>query len=187
MAVDLFQSAALMLRYGFAAAGALIAGRALYMTIRDGGRASSIRAQARETGVIANLIVKFHGGEIKKYTLNVEGMVGAGRVCDVRIARAGLDRRHFFYEIVNGNMKITAIGHSRIRIDDTQELRETIVRPGREFIAGDAVIRFVVLRQKKAPISPMTKRAYGNTISLVLKDVKPKRVIRRRVRRRGDD
>lgn len=187
MAYDVYQSAALMLRYGFAFAGAFIAGRSIYMTLRDGRRQASIRAHIKETGVIAHLIAKGHRGENRRYGLNVEGVVGDGRACDIRCTRAGMEKRHFFYEIVNGALRVTALGGAFVKDGTGAEKKQITVLPGGRFTAGEAEFRFVVLRARREPLSPVTRRAYGDTIGIVLGRVRPKSVIRRRVRPSGEN
>ncbi len=187
MAYDLYQSAALTLRYCFAAAGAFIVGRSVYMTIRDGKRQSSVRAHIRETGVLALLIVSCPNGETRRFPLNIEGSVGDGRVCDMRIPGAGLKRRHFFYEIVNGCLTVTAVGASELYEADGNQKKKITLAPAGVFRAGNAVFRFIMLKAKQKPLSPITKRAYGKSIGIVLSRSPVRKSVRRKVRRYVED
>ena len=158
MAYDVYQSAALVLRYAFAGAGLFIAGRCAYMCMRDGRQARFLRAQAGETG--AAPIVK---------PLNREGVVGAGRGSDVRVPCAGLERRHFAYEMVNGQLRVTPIGGADLFDGDQKPARALSVPPGGCFYAGDAKLEYRLIRQTAEPISAAAKRTYGERLRTLVK------------------
>ena len=169
MAYDLYQSAALILRYAFSAAGAYIAGRAAYMTFKDAGRAAYLRSRSERAGAVCELLLKDKRGDVRKYLLPREGCAGAGRACDVRIASAGLSRRHFYFEMVSGELRLTALNGAFMGLERENPLNSFGVAPGGYFYAGDARFRYVVLRTKAKPLSPMTLRAYGKSLRHVLK------------------
>ena len=172
MAYDVYQSAALILRYGFTAAGAFIAGRAMYMAVRDGRRARSLRADARETGAVGILLVTYAKGRMQRVPIGREGVAGSGRVCDARIGMAGLEKRHFFYEFVDGNLSITSLAGALLRKMDGQPFSSAVLRPGQRFIAGNARFRFQVLRVRVSPLSPAARRVYGASLSRAMSPVR---------------
>ena len=169
MAYDVYQSAALVLRYAFAGAGLFIAGRCAYMCMRDGRQARFLRAQAGETGAVAKLSVYTHGGAPIVKPLNREGVVGAGRGSDVRVPRAGLERRHFAYEMVNGQLRVTPIGGADLFDGDQKPARALSVPPGGCFYAGDAKLEYRLIRQTAEPISAAVKRTYGERLRTLVK------------------
>ena len=164
MAYDFYQSAALILRYGFTAAGAFIAGRAAFMTVRDGRRARSLRARARETGVIAVLQATDARGKTREYPLEREGSAGSGRGSDVKIADCGLEKKHFYYEFRAGVLRVTSLDGAELRNDRGDSVAECDVLPGGQFSANRARFRFCVMRVKTLPVSPAARRAYGGTL-----------------------
>lgn len=164
MAYDFYQSAALLLRYGFTVAGLFVAGRGAYMTLRDGRRARGLRADARETGALAVLDVVTPDGQTRKIRIGREGVAGGGRVCDVRVPQAGLRRRHFSYEIVGGRLRVIALEDAVIRTVSGVACPELMLHPGERFVAGKARLRFHVMRVRTAPISPCARRVYGKTM-----------------------
>ena len=175
MAYDVYQSAALVLRYAFAGAGLFIAGRCAYMCVRDGKQARFLRAQAGETGAIAKLSVLTNGAPPVVKPLNREGVVGSGRGSDVRVPRAGLERRHFAYEIVKGQLRVTPIGDADLFDGDQKPARAVTVAPGACFYAGDAKLEYRLIRQVAEPISAAAKRTYGERLRTLVKPPEPPR------------
>ena len=181
MAYDVYQSAALILRYGFAAAGAFIAGRAVYMTVRDGRRARSIRADARETGTVGVFLVTPADGCTRRVPIGREGIAGEGRVCDTRIEDINLEKRHFSYEFASGLLLVTAFPGAELRQMNGMPFRSAVLRPGQYFLAGDAQFRFQVTIIRVKPVSPAARRAYGASLPHAMKPVR--RPVGRRFRR----
>ena len=172
MAYDIYQSAALILRYGFTAAGAFIAGRAVYMTVRDGRRARSIRADARETGMVGALLATPANGRTRRVAIGREGVAGAGRVCDARIEGINLEKRHFSYEFVSGSLLVTAFPGAELRQMNGVPFQSAALRPGQCFLAGDAQFRFQVKIVHIKPTSPAARRAYGASLPRAMKPVR---------------
>lgn len=169
MAYDVYQSAALVLRYAFAGAGLFIAGRCAYMCVRDGKQARFLRTQAGETGAVAKLSVLTHGSAPVVKRLNREGVVGSGRGSDVRVPRAGLEKRHFSYELVNGQLRVASVGGADLFDGDQKPARTLSVPPGGCFYAGDAKLEYRLIRQSAEPVSSAAKRAYGDRLRTLVK------------------
>lgn len=168
MAFDAYQSAALILRYGLTALGAYIAGRAAYMTLRDSRNAARIRSGVKQDGVLARLDVRVKR-HARAYSLEREGAVGSGLGADIRVTSAGLKRRQFYYEIVNGDLIVTALKRtSLMRRPDADAVKQLTIKPGGCFIAEGTVFKYTIYRQKATPLSPMTRRAYGDKLKNVL-------------------
>ena len=164
---NIYESCALVLRYGFVILGLFIALRSAYMTLIDGRRAKSIRTKEAETGVLAHFSVSGERVAKEKIPLYKEGTVGSGRSADVRIAGAGLEKRHFHYEITDGAIEITPLDGAVI-IAEGEEISDfAAFRPGGVFTCGRAQLKYVVNRIPVIPVSPTTKRLYGSILNKV--------------------
>lgn len=287
MAYDAYQSAALILRYGFTAVGAFIAARGMYMAVRDGRRARSLRADARETGAVGyfqvipadrrmqqapigregatgtgrtrqapigrenateagrmrQVLIGREGvfgvgrmrqasngrafaagtrrmrrgsvgregvteaervrrgligredvagaervrqgsigredvagaGRMQQVLIGREGVAGAGRMCDTRIEKVGLEKRHFFYEFVDGHLVITSLEGAALYQLDGRPFSSLALQPGQGFIAGNAQFRFLVHYVRVNPLSPAARRAYGTSLPRAMSPVRRER------------
>jgi len=165
---NLYESCALVLRYVFVLLGFFIVLRSAYMALVDGGRAKSIRSGEAETGILAHLSVSGERVKKDKYSLYKEGVVGSGRGADVRIGGAGLEKKHFYYEIFDGAIEITPLDGAVIHVDGEEIQDFVCLRPGGVFTAGRAQIRYVVNRITVKPVSPTTRKLYGSILSKVM-------------------
>lgn len=168
---DLYESAALLLRFLFLLLGILILVRAAWMTVKDSARASSLRQNEEETGVIAHFVVVDRKGRGIEIPLLREGLVGTHRKADIRISGAGLEKKHFYYEIIDGGIVVTPLDGAFIKLEGKPEEMydpETL-RPGRIFFAGNVQFKYVVNLISVKPISPPLKRAYGSIADKILK------------------
>lgn len=169
---DLYESAALVLRFLFLFLGAGIFLRAAWETAVDSSRARSLRQFEEKTGAIAHFVVIDARGRKTVVPIPREGTVGAQWKCDVKIGGVGLEKKHFYYEIVNGGIEITPLdGGVRTVLTDIMEVKnkeeeglfdKKVLRPGRMFICADAQFKYIVNRIAVKPVSPALKRAYGS-------------------------
>ena len=171
---DAYESAALVLRFLFLILGAGIFLHALWETSVDLMRGRWLRQAENKTGAIAHFNVT---GARWHRTLTIpiprEGTVGSQRKCDVRISGARLEKKHFYYEIIDGGIVITPLdGGVTPVVQDMMEVKNPddgegpfdrkILRPGRVFECGEAQFRYIVNRISVKPVSPALKRAYGS-------------------------
>lgn len=161
---DWYESAALLLRYVFLVLGAFIFARCAWMTFVDSARASSLRQMEEKSGAIAYFSLLDKRGKKKIYPIRREGTVGTQRSADVRIGGVGLEKKHFYYEIIDGGIEITPLDGAWIRLEGSSEeiYEKRALRPGHVFYAGEAEIKYAVYLISKKPISPALKRAYGS-------------------------
>ena len=164
---NLYESFALVLRYVFVLIGVFIVIRSAYMALIDGRRAKSIRAGETETGILAHFTVSGDKVTKEKISLYKEGIVGSGRSADVRIGGAGLERKHFYYEIFDGAVEITPLDGAVVIVDGEEISDFVSLRPGGVFTAGRAQLKYVVNRVPVKPVSPTTKRLYGSILQKV--------------------
>lgn len=169
---DAYESVALVLRFLFLALGAGIFLRAAWATAVDSARARSLRQMEEKTGAIAYFNMIDARGKRRVVRIPREGAVGSQWKCDVKIANAGLSKRHFYYEIVDGGIEITPVDGAVVtKASDLMEVAADterkgpydikILRPGHTFTAGEAQFQYFVDWIDVKPVSPALKRAYG--------------------------
>lgn len=170
---DAYESAALVLRFLFLLLGAGIFLRAAWMTFWDSARARSLRQMEERTGAIAHFSVIDSRGRKAIVPIPREGSVGSQWKCDVRIGGAGLEKKHFYYEIIDGGIVITPLDGAvtpvapglmdvKPEADGEGPYDKKVLRPGRTFACGDAQFKYIVNRISVKPVSPALKRAYGS-------------------------
>ena len=170
---DAYESAALVLRFLFLALGAGIFLRALRETMVDTRRARWLRQAENETGAIAHFTVTDSRGRKTVVPIPREGTVGSQWKCDVRIGGIRLEKKHFYFEIIDGGIVITPLdGGVTPVVSDIMEVKnpddgegpfdKKILRPGRVFECGEAQFKYIVNRISVKPVSPALKRAYGS-------------------------
>lgn len=170
---DAYESAALVLRFLFLALGAGIFLRGAWATVVDSARARSLRQLEEKTGMIAYFNVIDARGNKQVVYIPREGTVGAQWKCDVKIGGIGLEKKHFYFEIIDGGIEITPLDGAVTPIaPDLMEVRpetdgegpydKKVLRPGRMFTCGEAQFKYIVSRISVKPVSPALKRAYGS-------------------------
>ena len=170
---DAYESAALVLRFLFLLLGAGIFLRAAWMTFRDSARARSLRQMEEKTAAIAYFSVIDSRGRKINVPIPREGTVGAQWKCDVKIGGVRLERKHFYFEIIDGGIVITPLEGAVTPVaPDLMEVKPEsdgegpydikVLRPGRTFACGDAQFKYIVNRISVKPVSPALKRAYGS-------------------------
>lgn len=169
---DAYESVALVLRFLFLLLGAGIFLRAAWATMVDSSRARSLRQLEEKTGTIAYFNVIDARGRKAVVHIPREGTVGSHWKCDVKIGGAGLEKKHFYYEIIDGGIEITPLdGAVEAVKTDLMEVKpemdgegpydKKILRPGRTFTCANAQFKYIVNRINVKPVSPALKRAYG--------------------------
>lgn len=170
---DAYESAALILRFLFVLLGAGIFLRAAWMTLKDSARARSLRQLEEKTGAIAHFVIIDARGNKNVVQIPREGTVGSQWKCDVKISGIGLEKKHFYFEIIGGGIVITPLdGAVETIVPDLMEVKseadsagpydKKVLRPGRMFNAGGGQFRYIVNRISVRPVSPALKRAYGS-------------------------
>ena len=176
---DAYESAALVLRFLFLILGAGIFLRAAWATVVDSARARALRQMEEKTGTIAYFNVIDARGRKQVVHIPREGTVGAQWKCDVKIGGVGLEKKHFYFEIVDGGIEITPLDGAVTPVKpDLMEVRpetdgegpydKKILRPGRTFACGEAQFKYIVNRISVKPVSPALRRAYGSIIGKLM-------------------
>ncbi len=170
---DAYESAALVLRFFFLLLGAGIFLRAAWMTFRDSARARSLRQMEEKTGAIAHFTVIDSRGRKTVVPIPREGTVGSQWKCDVKIGGIGLEKKHFYYEIIDGGIEITPLDGAvtpvapdlmdvKCETDGEGPYDKKVLRPGRTFTCAGGQFKYVVNLISARPVSPALKRAYGS-------------------------
>ena len=178
MAYDFYQSAALILRYIFAAAGVWIAGYALYTVLCDGRRARILRGYAHQTETLCILDERCPDRKTFRYLLDREGYAGAGSGCDIRISGDEFLGRHFHYNLTNGCLYVSALPNAEILDMNGQSVKKITLTPGASFRVGQTRFRFRVMRVVTRPLSPDLSNAYGSRLPTAMKPAIRKRRVR---------
>ena len=129
---NVYELAALSGRYVFAALMLLIVIRAWHITLVDSRRASTLRRISPETGVIGELVV-LEGGEKARqgmrYPVIREGMIGSARRTDVRVRHGSVRRKHAYFQLTDGGL--------RVRANARCPMRDGAGRPARSLLLVD--------------------------------------------------
>ena len=165
---NVYESCALVLRYAFVLAGAFILVRSAFMTLMDTRRAKVIRSTEAETGVLAHFSLSGEKVPNERYPLYKEGTVGSGRASDLKISGAGLEKKHFYYEIYDGAIEITPLDGAAVFFEGEEITDFLSLRPGGTFRCGRAQFKYIVNRIPVKPVSPTTRRLYGGILSKIV-------------------
>lgn len=161
-----YEKIAVLMRYLFAAVGAFVALRSLYMCLKDGVRASRLRESADKYGAVAvlNVLPADKRGKGQDIPIGRNGLVGAGSKSDVRIKGMGLKGRHFDYEIRAAVMYISPLHAGSVSYLGKRSGEEAAgvldLHEGERVLAGGASIGFKMLKTPKSAASPMNAKVY---------------------------
>lgn len=162
----IYEKAAVVLRYVFAAFGVFIALRAAYMCLKDGLRASKLSDSADKYGAVAVLSVlpADKRGRAQEIPIGRNALVGSGARSDVRIKGMGLRGRHFDYEIRASRMYISPLRADSVSYLGKRADEDTsgtlVIAPGERILAGRASIGFKMLGTPRNPVSPMNSKVF---------------------------
>jgi hypothetical protein len=152
---DLYELAALGMRYFFAAIMILIVGRAWKISVVDSRRAKALRRLAPETGLCGEFLVVAGDGrrarEGMRYPVIREGLVGSSRKADVRVRAASVRHVHAFFERTPGGLRVRA--QSRARMYDAQGAlrREALLGDGDRVTFGKVELMLILTDGQAAP------------------------------------
>ncbi|MBQ6645133.1 MAG: hypothetical protein IJM56_00455 [Clostridia bacterium] len=161
-----YERVAVVLRYVFAAFGAFIALRSVYMCLKDGLRAAKLSDSADKYGAVAVLSVlpADRRGKAQEIPIGRNALVGSGARSDVRIRGMGLKGRHFDYEIRASKMYIAPLKADSVsylgKRADEDASGTLVISPGERILAGRASIGFKMLGTPRNPASPMNSKVF---------------------------
>lgn len=154
MGADAYEVLAICMRYVFAALMVLIVLRAWRITARDGRRATKLRRLSPQTGIVGELMV-MEGGERARdglrYRVILEGSIGSGRRCDVRIRHSSVRARHALFQMTNDGLFVRS--HAGARIADGHGIpqRELILHDGDLLSIGQVHLMLILAEADDTP------------------------------------
>ena len=162
---DTYLRIALLMRYLFSAAGAFIACWALFTALRDSRRATALKRRERKLGVVANLHVKRTDGRDGEQCVPLwrSGSAGAGRMCESRIRKMGLDDQLFDYDFENRTMVLYPRNPGEFSLSSGGSAvtkAEIELESGQKLYVGRTVMYFKLLAPAKEFVSAGYRRVY---------------------------
>ena len=154
MGADAYEILALCMRYVFAALMLLIVLRAWRITAADSRRSTKLRHLSPQTGIIGELLV-VGGGERAyegmRYRLILEGTVGSGRRCDIRIRHSSIRSRHAVFQMTNDGLYIRSHAGARIADGLGHSQRELTLHDGDTLFVGRVRLMLILSEADEAP------------------------------------
>lgn len=154
MGADAYEILALCMRYVFAALMLLIVLRAWRITAADGARATKLRRLSPQTGIVGELLVVGGGERARdgmRYRLILEGTVGSGRRCDIRIRHSSVRSRHAVFQMTNEGLFIRSHAGARIADGHGRQRREMTLHDGDILFIGHVRLMLVLSEADEAP------------------------------------
>ena len=154
MGADAYEILALCMRYVFAALMLLIVLRAWRITAADGARATKLRRLSPQTGIVGELLVVGGGERARdgmRYRLILEGTVGSGRRCDIRIRHSSVRSRHAVFQMTNEGLCIRSHAGARIADGHGRQQREMTLHDGDVLFIGRVRLMLVLSEADEAP------------------------------------
>ena len=154
MGADAYEILALCMRYVFAALMLLIVLRAWRITAADGARATKLRRLSPQTGIVGELLVVGGGERARdgmRYRLILEGTVGSGRRCDIRIRHSSVRARHAVFQMTNEGLFIRSHAGARIADGHGRQRREMTLHDGDILFIGRVRLMLVLSEADEAP------------------------------------
>ena len=109
MSVEIYEVAALAMRYVLTGIALLIVLRAWRTTVRDSHRANKLRAWSPETGLAGEFVV-LEGGqrapEGTRYPVIREGMLGNSAKADIRVRHPSVRKRHLWFTMEENGLRV---------------------------------------------------------------------------------
>lgn len=167
MSANAYELLALSMRYVFIALMLLIVIRAWRITMVDRRRAARLRKLSPDTGIIGEMLV-VNGGERARpgmhYPLTLEGSVGSGRRCDVRVRHSSVRSRHAIFQMTDEGLFVRSHAQARIRDGHGRAARELLLQDGDILRLGDVALMLVLTDAGSAPeeISRRIRRRHSD-------------------------
>lgn len=161
MSKGLYELLALFARYVFAGLMVLIVARAWRITIVDSRRAKTLRRISPETGIIGELMV-LEGNEKArrgmKYKVTREGQIGSARRADIRIRHSSVRRRHAYFLLTEGGLKIRSHAGAPIRNEHGNPVKEIVLRDGDSIDIGRVQLMLILSQAPESEITPAFRK-----------------------------
>jgi len=146
MSQDAYELLALAMRYVFIVLMAAIVLRAALITLKDSRRANFLRRWSPETGLAGEIVVLSGGGRAPdgmRYPVIREGMLGSGKKADIRIRHQSVWRRHGYFTLEKGGLRIRADRHAPVFYEGVR-VRDALLPDGARFTVGKVKLLLVL-------------------------------------------
>lgn len=143
---DMYELIAIAMRYFFALLMALIAIRAIRITMVDSRRATDLRRMSPETGRCGEFVVVTGEGRARegmRYPVIREGLVGSSRKADVRVRSRSIRRSHAFFELTERGLRVRSNNHAPMYVSGKSR-REAMLRDGDHITMGHVELLLVL-------------------------------------------
>ena len=135
MSSETYEILALAARYWFLMLAGLIVIRGILNSRKENRRERELREEIGSAGCIGELVVLEDGVKNKKKSLSgarfpvsEEGLIGSGRIADIRIKHADMNRKHVRFSYRQGELVLRPVGRAPVegpvRPDGTMALRD---------------------------------------------------------------
>ena len=160
MSSETYEILALAARYWFLLLAGLIVIRGLANSRKENRRERNLREEIGSAGCVGELVVLEDGVKNKKKSLRgarfpvpEEGLIGSGRIADIRIRHADMNRKHVRFAYRPGELLIRPVGGADVdcpmKPDGTRALRD-----GERLIIGSLELLMVFYDLQDAAEAP---------------------------------
>lgn len=125
MSEGVYELLALAARYWFVLLIVVIVARAWRAAVVDNRAAKALRDWSGEANCVGELLVESGPDKLegKRFSIPEEGLLGKGRMADVRIRAREVDRRHLWFQYADGYLTVKPLGKSVIAAPRTADGR----------------------------------------------------------------
>lgn len=163
MNANAYDLLALCLRYVFAALMVLILLRAWKITAVDWQRSHRLRRLSPETGIVGEFLV-VEGHERSRvgmrYPVILEGTIGSGRGCDIRLRSGSVRHRHAIFQMTEDGLYIRGHAGGRLRDGLGRPAKTLTLRDG-SYITIGAVRLMLILSGAESPHEACAEHTRG--------------------------
>ena len=164
MSSETYEIMALAARYWFLMLAGLIVIKGLLNSRKENRRERELREEIGSAGCIGELVVLEDGVKNKKKSLRgarfpvpEEGLIGSGRIADIRIRHADMNRKHVRFSYRQGELVLRPVGRASVECpmkpDGTLALRDD-----ERLIVGSLELLMVFYDLKDAAEAPAEPR-----------------------------
>lgn len=189
MNANAYDLLALCMRYVFAAVMVLILLRAWKITAVDWQRSHRLRRLSPETGIVGEfLVVDGHerSRDGMRYPVTLEGTIGSGRGCDIRLRSNSLRKRHAIFQMTEDGLFIRGHAGGRLRDGFGRPAKELTLHDG-DYITIGSVRLMLILSDTENPREARAERVRGREHGRAYDQPLPRPTIEPGISRSGDD
>ena len=164
MSSETYEILALAARYWFLLLAGLIVLRGLANSRNENRRERNLREEIGAAGCIGELVVLEDGVKNRKKSLRgarfpvpEEGLIGSGRMADIRIRHTDMKRRHVMFSYRPGRLLLRPVGRSEIECPREAD-GSMVLRDDERLMIGSLEMLMVFYDVKDAAEAPKEER-----------------------------